>query len=379
MSQVAIVRCDSTTYDLDRVEQAVRRAVDLIGGMALFVQPGQRVLVKPNLLSKSHPSKAIVTHPSVVRAVVRLVQEAGGSVVIGDSPGGSFSEAHLREVYEASGLCAVAAETGATLNFDVGTILVSHPEGRLMKALDLARFATEADVIISLPKLKTHGLFGFTGAVKNLFGLVPGQTKRFYHAKLWNAEQFSEMLLDLVTLVKPAFHLMDGIVGMDGDGPSAGDPFPAGLVLCSTDAVALDLVATQLVGLELDRVVSLRVAKRRGLTTGRVADVDIVGTPFDEARVQGFRPARTGMADYSFVPTFLRRLFIGQLVASPRPSDRCIGCGICVENCPMHAITLSSNRIQIDLGRCIRCYCCHELCPQNAIDLTRPWLQNVMK
>jgi uncharacterized protein (DUF362 family)/NAD-dependent dihydropyrimidine dehydrogenase PreA subunit len=379
MSQVALIQCADKTYEPIRVEQEVRAAVDGIGGIEKYVQAGQRVLVKPNLLRMSDINRGVVTHPSVVRAVTRLVQEAGGQVVIGDSPGGPFSEPYLRTVYRGAGLIQVAEETGAELNYDTRATRVSVPNGRLVKSLELGQFAVDADVIISLPKLKTHGFMGFTGATKNLFGLIPGVTKVTYHARLQDADQFAEMLLDLLEFAKPAFSLMDGIVGMDGDGPSAGNPFPAGLLLCSADAVALDLVATHLAGMKLDAVLPLRAAKRRGLTSGRVEDLEIVGAALEDARLEGFQPPTSGTANFGFVPGLLRRLFLGHITASPRPNKDCVGCGVCVQNCPMHAITLVDRRAQIDLKQCIRCYCCHELCPHEAIDLSRPFITRLLK
>lgn len=379
MSQVAVVKCGDTRYETVRVEREVREAVELIGGIERFVQPGQRVLVKPNLLRWSDANRAVVTHPDVVRAVVLLAQEAGGQVVIGDSPGGIFTETYLRSVYRTAGLYDVADETGAELSCDTGVVRVSIPDGQLVKSLELGQFAVDADVIISLPKLKTHGFMGFTGATKNLFGLIPGVTKVTYHARLQSADQFAEMLLDLLEYAKPAFSLMDGIIGMDGDGPSAGNPYPAGLLLCSTDAVALDLVATHLAGIELDQVYPLRAARRRGLTTGRVDDLEILGTSLQDARLNGFQPAGSGTADFGFLPRVLRRHFLSRITASPQPTVACVGCGVCVRNCPVQAISLVENRAVIHLHQCIRCYCCHELCPEEAIDLSRPLLHRLLK
>ena len=321
MSQVALIKSAGTTYDASRIEQEVREAVELIGGIQKYVQPGQRVLLKPNLLRMSDVSRGVVTHPSVVRAMTLLVQEAGGHVVIGDSPGGPFADPYLRTVYRGSGLNDVAEETGAELNYDTRITRISVPDGRLVKSLELGQYAVDADVIISLCKLKTHGFMGFTGATKNLFGLIPGVTKVTYHAKLQGADQFAEMLLDLLEFAKPAFSLMDGVVGMDGDGPSAGNPYPAGLFLCSTDAVALDLVATHLVGMKLDAVYPLRAAKRRGLTTGRVEDVEILGAALADIHLDGFKPPTSGTANFGFVPGLLRRLFLSRITASPHPNE----------------------------------------------------------
>jgi len=379
MSLVALVNYADDRYEPLRVEQMVRRAVDLIGGIGQFVKPDQRVLIKPNLLRKSTPEEAIITHPTVVRAMVRLVQEAGGVPVIGDSPSGAFSVGHLRGVYADAGLIEVAEETGAELNYDVGAVRVPVPDGQLIKLLDVGHYVAGADVVISLSKLKTHGLMGFTGAVKNLFGVVPGVTKTGYHAKLQSRDQFAEMLLDILEYVRPAFHLMDGIVGMDGDGPSAGSPYPAGILLCSTNAVALDLVATHLAGLPPSTVATLRAARRRGLTAGAVDEVTVVGEPLDSVRLEGFRPAGTGAIDFNIVPDPIRRFCARQLVASPQVTTRCIRCGICAQNCPMHAIEIGEERAVIDYRRCIRCYCCHEFCPERAIALKQSWVQRLLR
>ena len=376
MSQVALVQCDD--YELDRVRTAVRRSVELAGGMKSFVQPGQRVLVKPNLLMASAPEEAVTTHPAVVQAVVELAQEVGGHVMIGDSPGGPFTRGRLRSAYRESGYTEVAERTGAELNYQIdGAVRLPHEDGHLLKLVDVAAYATQADVIISLPKLKTHSLMHFTGATKNMFGVVPGVTKAGYHAKLQSIDHFAHMLIDVLTLVRPALTIMDGIVGMDGNGPSGGDPFPCHVLLASRDGIALDEVAVRLVGFDPQRIPPLRAAIERGLISGRREDVELLGDDFDALKVNGFRPAATG-GNMRGLPSFLRNLLSRSLVATPKATAACTGCGDCERMCPVEAITIMDGRACMDLETCIRCYCCHEVCPERAIELRRPWLSRLV-
>lgn len=371
------MRCGD--YETQAVESAVRRSIDLLGGMAQFVQPGQRVLVKPNLLRPSVPQQAVVTHPAVVRAVILLVQEVGAKVVVADNPASPLlTERAWQHAYEQVGLAAVAAETGAELNTRIVPQQVPHPDGRLIKVVDVSSFLAEADLVINVPKLKTHGLMRFTGAVKNLFGIVPGLTKAGYHVKLQTVDHFADMLLDLVTYVHPTLSVMDAIVGMDGNGPGAGDPFPIGAVLAAPDPVALDVAALSLVCQEPASVPTVAAAVRRGWTSGRVEDLVLLGDDLARLRVGGFRMPRGGERVMPNLPPFLRSLGARQMVASPFVTERCVGCQLCVEACPAHTIALANGTAHIELRDCIRCYCCHELCPSKAIELRQPLVAGLL-
>ena len=376
-SAVALVR--STEYATEQIEAAVRHAVDLLGGMSRFVQPGQRVLVKPNLLQAGDPAKAIITHPTVVRAVVKLAQEAGGRVFIADNPFlPPINERGWHSLYKQTGYAAIAAETGVRLNDSIIPQQHPHPEGSLIKLVDTSSFLSESDVVISVPKLKTHSLMRYTGAVKNLFGVVPGTTKAGYHVKLQTAERFAGMLLDLTSFVRPALTVMDAVVGMDGDGPSAGQPFPIGAILAAPDPVALDVAALGLVGRNPASVPTVAEAVARGWTTGRTGDLDILGEDLAAMAVSGFRLPPGGRSEMDYVPHFLRPIGTRILVPSPFVNRRCIGCGLCIESCPVGTISRVGGRARISLSNCIRCYCCHEVCPEQAITLRQPWLGRML-
>lgn len=382
--QVAIVKCPD--YQQPTVDQAVRESIDLLGGMSQFVQPGQKVLLKVNLLSATPPERGVVTHPAVVEAMVRLVQEAGSNPLIADSPGASipYTKAGLRRTYEASGLLEVAKRTGAALNWDTSYEQVSYPEGFLVKRLEVIKPVLEADVVISMPKLKTHVLTTFTGATKILFGVVPGIAKATFHARMRNLTHFALMLLDITSLVKPTLVLMDAITGMEGDGPSAGQLRDVGVILASRDSVALDAVATSMVGFDPLRVPTLREAAARGLWTGKVEDIAVLGASVDEVFVPDFQPpSASPREDVTIFNPFFTRHF-GPLITDhftlrPVPQrGRCIACGDCVAGCPQQVITIVDGLAVIDYRRCIRCYCCHELCTEGAIDLERSWLGSLL-
>ncbi len=409
---VALLRC--STYDVETVEHTVRSAVDMLGGMRSFVKPGWRVVLKPNILRAASPDSAIITHPAIVRAVAILVREAGATPVLAESPAGPFNKAVLRLAYTRGGYDKVAEEVGMELNYDVSTLQVSHPQGHLLKRIDILKAVAEADAVIALPKLKTHNLTRITGATKILFGVVPGVTKFGYHAKLQDAMHFSEALVDILTYVKPVLTVMDGIVGMHGNGPSGGDPYEANLLLASADPFALDVIFAALVGMDPLTVPPLRVAAARGLSSCRVEDVPLVGLGLQEARLEGFRYGTATTMDTGIFPRAMRRLgrrilaartvdgkaacdiedyaaldvgtapksirswVTRQIVANPQATERCIACGVCVRSCPVQAITIVNGRAHMDWNKCIRCYCCHEVCPENAVELHRSLLGRLM-
>jgi uncharacterized protein (DUF362 family)/NAD-dependent dihydropyrimidine dehydrogenase PreA subunit len=372
---VAIVRCRD--YDQARVDAAIQEAVGLLGGMERFVKPGQRVLLKVNLLRAADPSEGVVTHPSLVRALVPLVRQAGGHAVIGDSPGGAFSRSVLQRAYRKSGLLSVAEEMDVELNYNVGKSHLSFPEGGLLKALDVADFALNADMIISLPKLKTHAFMVLTGAIKVMFGIVPGLTKAGYHAKLYTKERFSEMLLDIHQFSSPVLSIMDGVVGMEGDGPSAGDLRHLDMIMASPSSTALDMAVAHMLGMDPEDVPVLAAAMRRGMVSGRLEDLQLLGADWKELRVADFRLPKGGR-EITNLPGFILRWMARELTVSPQANGQCVGCGVCVENCPVQAITIEDGMACMDWNDCIRCYCCHELCPEKAIDLRRSWLADVV-
>jgi uncharacterized protein (DUF362 family)/NAD-dependent dihydropyrimidine dehydrogenase PreA subunit len=375
---VSIEPCED--YDRGQVAASLERVLVPLGGMGAHVRAGDRVFLKVNLLMKAEPGRAVTTHPELVRAVVRAAKAAGASeVVIGDSPGGRASAASARALFEVSGMKAVADEEGARLAL-LDDDVVRHPVegGRLYHSFNLGREAVEADVLIDLPKLKTHGFMMFTGAVKNLFGCIPGLEKAQFHLKVPDRDDFGEMLVDLLLACRPALSIMDAVYGMEGDGPSGGTPIHVGALLASTDAVALDVVASAIAGFDPMDVYTNAAANRRGLGPATTDEVECMGVPWTDLAPERFaRPARDlsrGMPPG--VGRWLRRRIASRPYLERR--DACTTCRTCEKNCPVTAISMVERRPRFDYDLCIRCYCCQELCPENAIGLKTPRLVRLM-
>jgi uncharacterized protein (DUF362 family)/Pyruvate/2-oxoacid:ferredoxin oxidoreductase delta subunit len=364
-SPVSIVRCGDYTHD--NVRTAVRTSLDYLGGLARFVKKDQTVLIKPNLLSAKDPSRAITTHPTVVRAVVEEVQRLGAIPILGDSPGGV--DRGIVRVWENTKLSEVAGQTGTKLvAFEsAGVCAKTTPAG---KTYFIAKPVLDADVIISLAKLKTHTLTLMTCAVKNMFGSIPGFRKAEYHKEATKPKDFAEVLVDIFSLTKPHLTLVDAVVCMDGDGPSSGDPKYAGLLFSGTDAVALDLVAAKIMGFKEGEIDTTSVARKRGLGPKSLDQIEIRGENLSQLPLPKFvLPSNRYM---KLIPDLLIKLVAPLVWVRPNILDgNCINCNICVENCPTKTIHQGDKRPYFDYANCINCMCCHELCPQKAVYLEK--------
>ncbi len=376
---VAIERCPH--YFGEEPRRALERVLEPLGGMERFVRPGQAVLLKPNLLRKTRPEEAVATHPALVRAAVELVKRAGGKPTIGDSPGAALAHTRntLLKLYRACGLDRVARETGADLALEPGCQTVPLPRGKKVKRVEIIDCALKADVIINLPKLKTHSFTLLTGGVKNLFGVVPGLIKPAYHAKFPDVDDFSSMLIDIMEFVNPALTIVDGVWAMEGDGPGAGDLRETGLVVAGRSPAAVDVVLSRIIGLDPLAVPTIRECVKRGLLETDLSGIEIRGEAIDSVRQEGFRipPGRRHAFPRWAVPfmPLAKRL----LTTRPRiDRKKCVGCGDCERVCPVNAISMKEGKAAIKLSGCIRCFCCHETCPHRAIGLVRPLFQRLM-
>jgi len=357
MSKVSIVKCKD--YDRDKVEAAVFRSVDLLGGVENFIKKGDTVLIKPNLLSARLPEEAVCTHPEIVRAAIRLVRKAGARPIIGDSPGTFFGAEAVDEVYEKTGMRKVAEEEDVDL--------VRFDKLRRLNGYPIAERALQASFILSLPKLKTHAFTVMTGAVKNTFGLVPGLFKVQCHKNKPNPKHFVKIIVDIYEITKPGLSIMDGIVAMEGEGPAAGTPANVGILLASTDGVSMDAVMSNIVGVPPYKDIIVNEAKRRGIGEADISKIEILGEGIDAVRVKKFRLPQTSNV-ISILPDFLMNMVIGLLNFRPVIDENlCKKCGVCRNSCSAEAITINESESVIDNKLCIRCFCCYEVCSYKAI------------
>lgn len=381
MNTVSIARC--CDYDYENVRRAVYEVLDGITAIKDKVSKGSKVLVKTNLLMRKGPEEAVTTHPAVVEAIVRYLQDMGCQVVIGDSPGGPFTEWSLKAVYKAAGMIEVAERTGCQLNYDTGAVEISNPEAKRLKTMQIIRVASEVDFVVSAAKLKTHGMMTYTGAVKNLFGVIPGLVKVDYHMRLHDIDNFADHLVDICEAVKPVFSVIDGIDGMEGDGPSAGEKRHVGLLLASNDPYALDGVASKIIGINPLMVPTIKAAAQRNLYDGTLKGIEIKGVKPEEINIEPFKLPKSTNVNFvgGRVPRVVEKVIMNSL--RPKPVfnyELCVSCGDCKRSCPPGVIDMSSGKPVPDLSRCIRCFCCHELCPKKAVEIKQHWLyEKVMK
>ena len=353
---------------------ALRRAVGehfAALGVEGDLRPGMRVLLKPNLLAARKPEQVVTTHPALVQAVAGWLRDRGVErITLADSPGGLYTEAHLRGVYAA---CGMDSLYGVSLNLGTGSAPMDQPRGKICRRFDIIDPVREEDYIINLPKLKTHGMTVVSAGVKNLFGAVPGLTKPAIHCRFPGWEEFAGMLLDLADLIPPAITLVDGVEAMEGDGPSGGVPRALGFTFAGRDLYTLDwFLCGRVMGIPPREVPLLRQALERGWVEEAP---ELAGDSLGE--IPPFLRPRSQSADFADrLPGFLRPPAKALLatVFRPRPRvypEQCVGCGRCAESCPQHIIAIRDGRARIDTRRCISCFCCQEMCPVKAIGVKR--------
>ncbi len=344
---VAVVRCK--TYDVETVKPALEEALNAVNGLD-FVKPGMKIIIKPNLVSFKKPDAAATTHPALLEALVEMLLARGADVTIGDSPGGPHSLPLLNRVYAATGMDRLE-KLGAKLNRNMNEKTVDFPEGKVLKNFTYTEYLDEADAIIDFCKLKS---------------------------KFQNDAEFADMLVDLNEYFKPRLAICDAVVGMEGNGPTAGTPRQIGAIIASKSTYYADVVGAELIGMNIDGLPTLQAAYERGFAPASSKNLRVYGDiraltvdDFKAPPVRGLSFMRKGNVLH----------FISKAALEHKPTLKkrlCIGCGECARMCPAKAIEMKNKKPHINREKCIRCFCCQEFCPRAAMVAHRPLAAKVL-
>jgi len=390
--QVSARKCDS--YDNDILIPVLKQCLSDIGGFKELIKPGLKILLKPNLLSPNPPEKAITTHPLFVEAVIKIITEITkdpGNIIIADScvPIYPHTKKGLKKLYEKTGLINIPERTGASLNYDNSQKKINISEGISIRQVEIMKPVFEADIIINLPKFKTHNLTIMTGAVKNMFGIIPGMAKPGLHTSFFEVDKFSDMLLDVAYAMKPQINIMDGILGMQGNGPgNGGVPISTNIVLASKDAISLDNIVSFMMDIDISSNPVMLQAQKRNFNGSSIDQIEVLGSNLNDLKLNDFLLPDTKNKDLSsgaqknkIIKTFLN---FAKNSLNPYPfinTGKCTKCDTCFNICPANAIRSANeikNPLKFDYSKCIKCFCCAEACPEGAIDNRYNFIGNLI-
>jgi len=393
MAEVLIIECKN--YHDGNPQRAIRAAFEELNVSTIF-SDGEKILLKPNLLSAKNPERAVTTHPKIFAGVAEQLINYNLKLSYGDSPATDSPS-------KAAKICGIEKEAlklGIKQADFEGSYDIDFTQGKIAKRFKFVNAVRDNDGIVSICKFKTHALTRFTGAVKNQFGLIPGLVKAKDHVKFQSEKDFTMMLTDLNLYLLPRLYVMDAVVGMEGNGPAAGNPREIGLILISTDPVALDSVCVTIMGLDNMQIPFIRAGKEAGLGEADLSKIQIIRMTAHEKKYMVFRGVAEEMLKSMIIKDFKNSLPgkssisllnsfaapIAKKIILNRPviiQDNCIRCKKCVEVCPVDpkAIYFSKekNKIKYHYEKCIRCFCCQETCPYDAIEVKKAPLGFLVK
>ncbi|MDR1696133.1 MAG: DUF362 domain-containing protein [Endomicrobium sp.] len=372
MSKISLIKCD----DYNKANPAVKETVKLIGGISHFVKPGEKILIKPNLLSPKDPERAVTTHPKIVKAVIQLVKEAGAVPVVGDSPGGAIR--NIENLWKVTGMEEICAEESVELvNFEAAGSEEIDINDKIVKKVHFSKAVLKCDGIINLPKLKTHSLMTFSAGIKNLYGCIPGLMKVEYHKYASKNREFADLLTNIYLFLKNKirFTLLDGIYAMEGNGPSGGEPRKMNILSASSDTALLDSYILDALNFDISKNLicrNLKISKKD--TDG----LEVIGNDIKDFNVENFKFPQTILLDH--IPKPVVKALGSFLWVKAKINEKvCSKCALCVKSCPVKAIKQENGGSypRVTDSLCISCFCCHEMCPCKAVDFKKSFLADL--
>lgn len=366
MDQVSAVSC--TSYNQDRVYEAVKEALYNIG---FEIPTGKRILIKPNIMSQNKPKQHTITHYSLIDAICRILAENNNEILIGESIS-FFQKGLTKKAFDTSGIKKVADKYQARLLEFEKCELVRVAKGKDdvagLDELFIPKILSQVDLIIDACKLKTHGAMRISGAIKNMFGCLPGGYKQKIHRWVDSEFQLADVIIDIHKNIAPTLSIMDAIVSLDGGPTALGKPVATGLILASENPAALDFIAASMIGYQIDEVPLLIQAVERNLVKG-MEDIKVIG---HYPHLHFEKLVKTPLdLPYNKDSIFVKYTYM-DLKVKPR---RCNQCKECITACPVKAISWEEGKIKLDTERCINCYRCISVCHKNAIKF-QPTLMN---
>jgi len=324
----------------------------------------KKILIKPNFLRPSHPDKAIITHPEIIIGVIKFFKDCGAKIMVGDSPG--FG--NIFKVIEKASLTDFFKKNNIIIS-DFSRTIKKPTKGFIFRELELPIDIIESDYIVNIPKLKTHQMMYLTMAVKNLYGCIYGLKKISYHLTAGKDYKiFSTLLLDIYSTINPQINILDGIIGMEGNGPSSGTPRHFGLIALSNNALTLDKVVTEILKVPSQKVPYLKIAEERKLKEVNILQTQVYGKE-KFLTLNAIKPPPNYAINFS-LPNFINNFINSFFLSYPEATNNCKACGICKKHCPAKAIFIKAKAI-INKKKCIRCFCCQELCEHYAIKIKK--------
>lgn len=366
-------------YDYPKVKNAILKTFKNLGGIEKYINKGDKVLLKTNLVMRKSPESAAITHPYIIQSLAEILIDYGAYVEIGDSPGGPFNSVILKSIYKYTGIEDAAKKSKAILSFDTTHSCVKNSNGLILKNISISNMVLNADKIISVGKLKTHSMTTMTGAVKNMFGAVPGAKKAEYHFNYQNIDDFAKCIIDICRFTNPVLSFLDAVVGMEGNGPTAGKPRDIGIIMASENPFDLDLSACKVINIPAQEVPILNLAIKNSFCQKSIDDIKFVGENIENYIIKDFEIPQNHSMHFlgKNPPKIIEKFFKRHLYPYPTFNQNCIGCGVCAENCPAKIITINK-KAHADLKKCIHCYCCQELCPKKAVDIKKPYILKIL-